>query len=129
MTKHRALYFKYFIFSERWKYLFFFTFLQEYINVFFTFLQEYSVQITFRQQWNDNRLAFNDMNGKMLPHTDQKKKKMLPLFFGRVAGESVEEVKIFFFFVVLKPARHRLYFFAYDTVRKSHFLDVSNLNM
>ena len=28
------------------------------------YFQEYSVQITFRQQWNDNRLAFNDMNGK-----------------------------------------------------------------
>ena len=31
------------------------------------FFQEYSVQITFRQQWNDNRLAFNDMNGKYKP--------------------------------------------------------------
>ncbi len=26
--------------------------------------QEYSVQITFRQQWNDYRLAYNDMNGE-----------------------------------------------------------------
>jgi hypothetical protein len=26
--------------------------------------QEYSVQITFRQQWNDNRLAFNNMDGE-----------------------------------------------------------------
>ncbi len=27
---------------------------------------EYSVQITFRQQWNDNRLSFNNMDGKDL---------------------------------------------------------------
>ena len=26
---------------------------------------EFSFQITFRQQWNDNRLAFNDMGGKI----------------------------------------------------------------
>ena len=32
--------------------------------VFFCILQEYSVQITFRQQWNDNRLAFDDKGGK-----------------------------------------------------------------
>ena len=27
-------------------------------------LQEYSFQITFRQQWNDNRLTYDDMNGE-----------------------------------------------------------------
>ena len=32
--------------------------------LFFCILQEYSVQITFRQQWNDNRLAFDDKGGK-----------------------------------------------------------------
>ena len=32
-------------------------------DFFFSF-QEYSVQITFRQQWNDNRLAFNNMDGE-----------------------------------------------------------------
>ena len=32
-------------------------------DLFFSF-QEYSVQITFRQQWNDNRLAFNNMDGE-----------------------------------------------------------------
>ena len=26
---------------------------------------EFSIQITFRQQWNDNRLAFSDMGGKI----------------------------------------------------------------
>ena len=46
-------------------------------------LQEYSVQITFRQQWNDNRLAFNDMDGriKYLTMTDSKKVWMPDTFF------------------------------------------------
>ena len=36
---------------------------------------EYSFQITLRQQWNDNRLAFNDMGGriKYLTMTDRGK--------------------------------------------------------
>ena len=36
---------------------------------------EFSFQITFRQQWNDNRLAFNDMRGriKYLTMTDRGK--------------------------------------------------------
>ena len=36
---------------------------------------EFSVQITFRQQWNDNRLAFNNMGGKIkyLTMTDRGK--------------------------------------------------------
>ena len=36
---------------------------------------EYSFQITLRQQWNDNRLAFNDMDGriKYLTMTDREK--------------------------------------------------------
>lgn len=44
---------------------------------------EYSVQITFRQQWNDNRLAFNDMEGriKYLTMTDSKKVWMPDTFF------------------------------------------------
>jgi len=44
---------------------------------------EYSVQITFRQQWNDNRLAFSDMDGriKYLTMTDAKKVWMPDTFF------------------------------------------------
>ena len=36
---------------------------------------EFSFQITFRQQWNDNRLTFNDMGGKIkyLTMTDRGK--------------------------------------------------------
>ena len=36
---------------------------------------EFSFQITFRQQWNDNRLAFNNMGGKIkyLTMTDRGK--------------------------------------------------------
>ena len=29
------------------------------------FLQEYSIQITFRQQWNDHRLKFDSREGKI----------------------------------------------------------------
>jgi hypothetical protein len=29
-------------------------------------LQEYSVQITFREQWNDERLKFDDLAGKYI---------------------------------------------------------------
>ncbi len=36
---------------------------QRFVLVLFL-IQEYSVQITFRQQWNDHRLAFNDMDGE-----------------------------------------------------------------
>ena len=35
-------------------------------KIFFFKKQEYSVQITFRQQWNDYRLAYNDMNGEKI---------------------------------------------------------------
>ena len=52
-------------------------------NQHFLFQQEYSVQITFRQQWNDNRLAFNDLQGriKYLTMTDSKKVWMPDTFF------------------------------------------------
>ena len=30
----------------------------------FLYLQEYSIQITFRQQWNDHRLKFDSREGK-----------------------------------------------------------------
>ena len=30
----------------------------------YIFLQEYSVQITFREDWNDPRLTYNDFQGK-----------------------------------------------------------------
>ena len=52
-------------------------------NQHFIFQQEYSVQITFRQQWNDNRLAFNDLQGriKYLTMTDSKKVWMPDTFF------------------------------------------------
>ena len=41
------------------------------------------MQITFRQQWNDNRLAFNDMDGriKYLTMTDSRKVWMPDTFF------------------------------------------------
>ena len=34
------------------------------LAIFSLSLQEYSFQITFRQQWNDNRLTYDDMNGE-----------------------------------------------------------------
>jgi len=44
---------------------------------------EYSVQITFRQQWNDNRLAFNNMDGRIqyLTMTDASRVWMPDTFF------------------------------------------------
>jgi len=44
---------------------------------------EYSVQITFRQQWNDNRLAFDSMDGhiKYLTMTDSRRVWMPDTFF------------------------------------------------
>merc|ERR1719347_77165 len=44
---------------------------------------EFSVQITFRQQWNDNRLAFNNLNGKIkyLTLTERSKVWMPDTFF------------------------------------------------
>eukprot|EP00095_Tigriopus_kingsejongensis_P001746 snap_masked-scaffold903_size83255-processed-gene-0.7 protein:Tk01746 transcript:snap_masked-scaffold903_size83255-processed-gene-0.7-mRNA-1 annotation:"isoform o" len=46
-------------------------------------VMEYSVQITFRQQWNDHRLAFNDMSGriKYLTLQDSRKVWMPDTFF------------------------------------------------
>ena len=44
---------------------------------------EFSFQITFRQQWNDNRLGYNDMGGRMkyLTMTDRGKVWMPDTFF------------------------------------------------
>ena len=44
---------------------------------------EFSVQITFRQLWNDNRLAFNNMGGKIkyLTMTERDKVWMPDTFF------------------------------------------------
>ena len=44
---------------------------------------EFSVQITFRQQWNDNRLAFNDIGGKIkyLTMTERNRVWMPDTFF------------------------------------------------
>jgi len=44
---------------------------------------EYSVQITFRQQWNDNRLQFNNIGGKIkyLTMTERSKVWMPDTFF------------------------------------------------
>ena len=44
---------------------------------------EFSVQITFRQLWNDNRLSFNNMGGKIkyLTMTERDKVWMLDTFF------------------------------------------------
>lgn len=46
-------------------------------------LQEYSVQLTFREQWLDERLKFNDFNGKIkyLTLTDAARVWMPDLFF------------------------------------------------
>ena len=44
---------------------------------------EFSIQITFRQKWNDNRLEFNDMGGeiKYLSMTERSKVWMPDTFF------------------------------------------------
>ena len=46
-------------------------------------LQEYSIQITFREQWIDDRLQYDDMNGKIrfLTLTDPEKIWKPDLFF------------------------------------------------
>ena len=38
-----------------------------FLVIMFTYLlQEYSVQVTFREDWQDIRLAYDDFNGKVL---------------------------------------------------------------
>jgi hypothetical protein len=46
-------------------------------------LQEYSIQITFREEWNDDRLQYDDMNGRIrfLVLTDPDKIWKPDLFF------------------------------------------------
>ena len=46
-------------------------------------MQEYSIQITFREEWNDDRLRYDDMNGKIsfLVLTDPNKIWKPDLFF------------------------------------------------
>lgn len=48
-----------------------------------TRLQEYSIQITFREQWNDDRLQYDDMSGRIrfLTLTDPDKIWKPDLFF------------------------------------------------
>lgn len=45
--------------------------------------QEYTVQLTFRQQWRDERLQYDDLGGQIryLTLTDQKKLWQPDLFF------------------------------------------------
>ena len=45
--------------------------------------QEYTIQITFREEWNDDRLTYDDMNGKIsfLVLTDPSKIWKPDLFF------------------------------------------------
>jgi hypothetical protein len=33
--------------------------------------QEFSVQLTYREQWNDERLKFNDLGGKLVKTMNQ----------------------------------------------------------
>ena len=55
---------------------------------------EFSVQITFRQLWNDNRLAFNDMGGKIryLTMTERDKVWMPDTFFRNEKDAKFHEI-------------------------------------
>lgn len=52
-------------------------------KIYFCILQEYACQITFRQQWNDNRLQFDDQNKRInyLVLTDPERIWKPDLFF------------------------------------------------
>jgi len=53
------------------------------INDIDDYKMQYSVQLTFRQQWNDPRLQFDDMGGRLkyLTLTDPEKVWMPDTFF------------------------------------------------
>ena len=55
---------------------------------------EFSVQITFRQLWNDNRLAFNNMGGKIkyLTMTERDKVWMPDTFFRNEKDAKFHEI-------------------------------------
>ena len=55
---------------------------------------EFSVQITFRQLWNDNRLAFNNMGGKIkyLTMTERDKVWMPDTFFRNEKDANFHEI-------------------------------------
>ena len=55
---------------------------------------EFSVQITFRQQWNDNRLAFNDIGGKIkyLTMTERNRVWMPDTFFRNEKDGSFHDI-------------------------------------
>ena len=55
---------------------------------------EFSIQITFRQQWNDNRLAFHDMGGKIkyLTMTERSKVWMPDTFFRNEKDAKFHEI-------------------------------------
>ena len=55
---------------------------------------EFSIQITFRQQWNDNRLAFSEMGGKIkyLTMTERSKVWMPDTFFRNEKDAKFHEI-------------------------------------
>ena len=55
---------------------------------------EFSIQITFRQRWNDNRLAFHDMGGriKYLTMTERSKVWMPDTFFRNEKDAKFHEI-------------------------------------
>jgi len=60
---------------------------------------EYSIQITFREQWHDDRLQYDDMNGKIrfLTLTDPDKIWKPDLFFSNEKkGEQILKLGVFF---------------------------------
>ena len=85
---------------------------------------EFSVQITFRQLWNDNRLAFNDMGGKIkyLTMTERDKVWMPDTFFRNEKDAKFHEIIQPNLYVRVFPNGDVLY-----SIRVAKYRDYTNI--
>lgn len=95
---------------------------------FSIYFQEYSVQLTFREQWLDERLKFNDLHGRLkyLTLTDANRVWMPDLFFSNEKESHTHNIimpnvyiRIFPYGSVLYSIRYvlKLTFFILSTIR------------
>lgn len=87
------------------------------------FLQEYSVQVTFREQWNDERLRYyDDTKGqlKYLTLTDPTKVWMPDTFFRNEKEARKHEIIVPNVYVRIFPNGEILYSIRYVQVLHSH---------
>lgn len=86
--------------------------------------QEYSVQLTFREQWTDERLKFNDFGGRLkyLTLTEANRVWMPDLFFSNEKEGHFHNIIMPNVYIRIFPYGSVLYSIRYLIVMKMHFI-------